>query len=321
MKKFLLFRIHVVFLNLIFLIFNYVNLKSNDEFETDILYGFGLLRKKIENPVLPKEKENIPYLFSRYISGIGLGGFDKYEENKVNGICLAGNSELLICNGIQIGFVAGSNRLNGLSFGFISETNEFNGISIGIYSSEINKTYNSNKNNIGINIALISSIIKSNKNTYGMAIGGIYTDTKNYNGLAISSIFNQNENFHGLFLSGLINSSDEFRGIELCAIANISRGEFFGIQIASVNSLYNGRGIKQYPSSGIQLGVLNLSRWEFKGIQFGVVNYSYSISGLQFGLINLSKQLNGIQIGLINYASNSYLFPIMPLLNIHFGLK
>src|SRR6185295_704636 len=86
-------------------------LYSSNGLNTDNHFGLGILRKNIENPVVPKDTEEIKYFFSRYIYGIAIGGWDKYQENKINGICLAGASELLFCNGIHLGIVAGSYKL------------------------------------------------------------------------------------------------------------------------------------------------------------------------------------------------------------------
>ena len=109
-------------------------------------------------------------------------------------------------------------------------------------------------------------------------------------------IFSAEESISGLRLNLLYGRNDSVTGLDL-GLVGVADSDFTGWQ-------YN-------------FGA-NITKGNFSGLQMGVVNYANSAKGVQLGLINYAVSLNGVQIGLINIIRGGGMFPVFPIINWSF---
>jgi hypothetical protein len=129
----------------------------------------------------------------------------------------------------------------------------------------------------------------------GVRLSLLFGRNENVTGLDWSFIANQttgNEKAWQLGLVGLVDGN--FTGWQANGIANVTKGEMYGVQTGIINVTGSARGFSW--------GGVNYSKGNYKGLQLAVVNYAQSMAG-------------GVQVGLINIIKEGGMFPFFPIVN------
>ncbi|MDT8340377.1 MAG: hypothetical protein RQ751_02605 [Longimicrobiales bacterium] len=131
---------------------------------------------------------------------------------------------------------------------------------------------------------------------------GVYARNAEMSGLDLGLVLHSTGNASALQI-GAVNVVDgDFLGVQAgwgagLALANVTRGEVRGVQLA----LYNGAGTAE----GFQLGLVN--------------NTQTVMRGFQLSLVNIADDMNGLQVGLVNIIRSKENFPVLPLVNWKFN--
>lgn len=101
-------------------------------------------------------------------------------------------------------------------------------------------------------------------------------------------------------------------GIDLGLVNHTTSGLSRGIQWGFVS--WNDAEF-----TGWQYSAANVTKGQFKGLQLGVVNYAAAVRGLQVGIFNYTETAYGLQIGFVNVIKDGGdVLPVMPLVNWSF---
>ncbi len=208
--------------------------------------------------------------------------------NRVGGNFL-GVGQLSLFNDIYGSFFGGA------QVGFVNRAGNFFGVA---QAGAVNTA--------GIGTGLQLGLANSADLWLGLQLGVLLNDGGDFGGISISPL-NFHENGWGLKIGVLTSNRARFGGI-LIGGMNFG-GHAMGIIVGVGNSM-------KY-TSGVALGVVNITEHDMSGMQVGLINTADHARGVQIGLINFAEKLTGVQIGLINTALKGGL-PFMVGLNIGF---
>lgn len=229
---------------------------------------------------------NILSGYSKGIQGLEIGGILNIVKEEMNGVQIAGISNLVggNVNGLQIGGIANLNKSHFNGFQISSITNINGGYTYGVQFTGIgNYVHGGFK---GLQIGGITSAVS--KDLFGVQINGLASVVKG--------------GFIGVQISGLINSSiKNSYGFQLAGLQNVARHNLYGGQISCIsNFAHGGRNFLQIT------GLVNFAA-KNSGLQLaGGINRAKENNGLQIGLINTSRTSKGIALGLINFVWKGY---------------
>jgi len=121
-----------------------------------------------------------------------------------------------------------------------------------------------------------------------------------------------NESINGIRLNLIYSKNTNITGFDL-GLVNVTTGKQLGVQWGAVDITEGG-------FTGWQGGwIANISRGDFVGLQTAFVNYHGGhFNGLQFSIVNYTETLEGLQLGLINIIGKGGFLPVFPIFNFDF---
>lgn len=204
--------------------------------------------------------------------------------------------EKVVC-GVRLNLLAGDNaEVWGLDAGLVNITGAFKGLQIGGVNWGLHPTSKivDGRMSYGVQLGGIENIA----NMTGVQ-GGLGNYATNMTGVQVG-IGNVALNMTGVQV-GLVSNADNMTGMQISIIINRAN-QMRGVQIALFG---NASEMVDSNTSGVQIGLINITK--------------VHMTGVQIGLINTCKYLTGVQIGLINIAySGEKAIPFLPLINIGF---
>ena len=150
-----------------------------------------------------------------------------------------------------------------------------------------------------VNLSLFApvQIVKETESVTAFRLSLIYGNNVNMTGLDLSLIGTNTGDVSGVSFTGFGMVDGDFTGWQNSWLAAITEGNMQGLQWAAYTK--SGPG-----SSGVQLGLLNMSD---------------DFSGLQVGLVNITEVMrSGLQIGLVNIIKNKEKLKLFPIVNWRF---
>jgi hypothetical protein len=141
----------------------------------------------------------------------------------------------------------------------------------------------------------------------------IFDESTSVTGVRLTAFWSKNANVTGFDWGwvALSQVTGDFKGVQWSPI-NMVGGHSTGWQAGLVNITGSGY-------LGLQTAAVNYDTGTGEGVQFGWVNIGKQTSGLQLGLFNMTETMtSGIQIGLINVIQSKEKLPVLPLVNWSF---
>jgi len=127
-----------------------------------------------------------------------------------------------------------------------------------------------------------------------------------------SLIYGNNVNMTGFDLSLVGMNTGDFKGVAFAGVGIVD-GDFTGWQNCWLASVTNGN------MQGLQWAAYTKSGLGSSGVQLGLLNMSDDFSGLQLGLVNITEVMrSGLQIGLVNIIKSKEKLPFFPIANWSF---
>lgn len=107
--------------------------------------------------------------------------------------------------------------------------------------------------------------------------------------------------FLGLQAASLFNYAHRFGGVQLASVANLSQQAARGVQLSGITNLaIEGDRL-------VQVGMTNIALGSLRGVQVGVANHAGSLHGVQVGIFNNNTDAHarGVQVGIVNASLDS----------------
>lgn len=254
---------------------------------------------------------NILAGYSQSLNGAEFGGIANINKNSVEGVQLAGITNITggSTNAAQFAGILNINtdNVSGVQFAGIGNTviGSVNGVQMGgIFNLNYakNGTLPDSIKSLSKQVQIAGIVNYTNTNTEALQIGGITNIGRaQFKGMQISSILNSvTGRVDGMQLSGLANinhANDTLKSgnaQQMAGIINVDRQNRTQVQISGMINVATHPAIVQISSYA------NLCKDTVKAVQVSALNRAKNIKGAQVGLVNYAETCDGVQIGLIN---------------------
>jgi hypothetical protein len=140
----------------------------------------------------------------------------------------------------------------------------------------------------------------------------IVEETESVTAFRFSLIYGKNVNMQGFDLSLVGMNTGDVSGVAFTAVGIVD-GNFTGWQNSWLVAITEGN------MQGLQWAAYTKSGLGSSGVQLGLLNMSDDFSGLQLGIVNITEVMrSGLQIGLVNIIKSKEKLKFFTLVNWSF---